>query len=164
MLFRSAPKHIQQFQEEGYLRWDSLGEFLALAVSLEHLGEKYNNTKALILAETLDIATEKFLENDKSPTRRLGGIDNRGSHFYLAMYWAEALANQNKDLELKNMFESIANGMINNESAIVKELIDAQGSAQEIKGYYNPDSGLTYKSMRPSAILNDLVDSNLVSV
>lgn len=155
----SAPKHIEQFVEEGYLRWDSLGEFLALAVSLEHLGQTQKNLKAMILAETLDEATEKFLENDKSPARKIGYIDNRGSHFYLLLYWAEALAAQNKDLEFKTFFGPIAQKIKENESAINQELIDAQGKVQNIGGYYKPDTDLVNKAMRPSNILNKIINN-----
>ncbi|MDI1256004.1 MAG: NADP-dependent isocitrate dehydrogenase [Flavobacterium sp.] len=150
----SAPKHVEQFIEEGYLRWDSLGEFLALGVSLEHLGQTLNNPKALVLSETLDNATEKFLENDKSPARKVGQIDNRGSHFYLALYWAQALAAQNKDAELKATFTEIAAELTANEAKINSELIESQGKKQEIGGYYKPDFELTDKAMRPSATLN----------
>ncbi|HTO36175.1 MAG TPA: NADP-dependent isocitrate dehydrogenase, partial [Flavobacterium sp.] len=155
----SAPKHVEQFVEEGYLRWDSLGEFLALAVSLEHLGQTQKNLKAMILAETLDEATEKFLENDKSPARKIGYIDNRGSHFYLLLYWAEALAAQNKDLEFKTLFGPIAQKIKENESAINQELIDAQGNVQNIGGYYKPDTDLVNKAMRPSNILNKIINN-----
>ena len=155
----SAPKHIEQFLEEGYLRWDSLGEFLALAVSLEHLGQTQNNAKALVLAETLDLATEKFLANDKSPARRVGQIDNRGSHFYLALYWAEGLAAQTKDTELQARFIPLAKKLAEDETQIVKELIDAQGKAENIGGYYHPNDDLAFKAMRPSATLNDALAS-----
>jgi len=150
----SAPKHIEQFIEEGYLRWDSLGEFLALGASLEFLGQNNNNPKALILAEALDVATEKFLENDKSPSRKIGQIDNRGSHFYLAMYWAQALANQDKDAELKAIFTPIANALTENEDKINAELIAAQGKPQDLSGYYHPSFEKTDKAMRPSATFN----------
>ncbi|SEA77837.1 isocitrate dehydrogenase [Flavobacterium gillisiae] len=150
----SAPKHVEQFTSEGYLRWDSLGEFLALAVSLEHLGSVYNNPKALVLSEALDQATEKFLQNDKSPARRIGQIDNRGSHFYLAMYWAEALAAQTKDKELQAIFAPIAKELEEDETKINAELIGAQGKPQDIGGYYQPNSELTSKAMRPSATFN----------
>lgn len=153
----SAPKHVQQFVEEGYLRWDSLGEFLALGVSLEHLGQTLNNTKALILSETLDAANEKFLENDKSPARKVGEIDNRGSHFYLALYWAQALAAQNKDAELKAKFEQIAKELTENEAKIDAELIASQGKPQEIGGYYHPNFELTDKAMRPSTTFNAIL-------
>ena len=150
----SAPKHVEQFIEEGYLRWDSLGEFLALGVSLEHLGQSLNNAKALVLSETLDLATEKFLETDKSPARKVGQIDNRGSHFYLAFYWAQALAEQNKDAELKALFTPIAKELTENEAKINEELIGSQGKKQEIGGYYKPDFKLLEKAMRPSETLN----------
>ena len=153
----SAPKHVEQFLEEGYLRWDSLGEFLALGVSYEHLGTVFNNQKAMILSETLDQATEKFLETDKSPARQVGSIDNRGSHFYLALYWAQALANQSKDAELKALFTPIANELTANESKINDELIGAQGKPQNIGGYYHPNPELTDKAMRPSETLNSIV-------
>lgn len=154
----SAPKHVQQFNEENYLRWDSLGEFLALAVSLEHLGQNNSNQKALILAETLDEATSKFLDNDKSPARKIGEIDNRGSHFYLAYYWAEALANQSKDTELSNTFIAIANEFKSNEKVIVDELNKVQGTPVDIKGYYYPSVELAEKAMRPSEKLNSIID------
>ncbi|MDM1370172.1 isocitrate dehydrogenase [Myroides marinus] len=155
----SAPKHIEQFIEEGYLRWDSLGEFLALGASFEHLSQTQNNPKAMVLAETLDEATAKFLDNDKSPARRVGSIDNRGSHFYLAMYWAEALANQSKDAELKATFAPIAKAMIEGEAKINEELIAAQGKEQNIGGYYQSDVANTAKAMRPSATLNNIIDA-----
>ncbi|WP_372919259.1 NADP-dependent isocitrate dehydrogenase [Salegentibacter sp.] len=153
----SAPKHVQQFLEEGHLRWDSLGEFLALAASLEHLGEKYDNKKALILAETLDDATDKFLENSKSPSRKVNEHDNRGSHFYLALYWAQALADQDKDSDLKTQFGKIAESLKENETKINEELIAAQGSPVDIGGYYKPDEELTKKAMRPSQTLNSII-------
>lgn len=153
----SAPKHVEQFIEEGYLRWDSLGEFLALGASLEHLGQTLNNAKAIVLAEALDVATEKFLANDKSPSRKVGGIDNRGSHFYLAMYWAEALAAQDKDADLKAIFSPIAAEFIANESQINGELIGAQGKSQTIGGYYQPNPELTSKAMRPSTTFNTIL-------
>ncbi|KUF44045.1 isocitrate dehydrogenase [Myroides marinus] len=155
----SAPKHIEQFIEEGYLRWDSLGEFLALGASFEHLSQTQNNSRAMVLAETLDEATAKFLDNDKSPARRVGSIDNRGSHFYLAMYWAEALANQSKDAELKATFAPIAKAMIEGEAKINEELIAAQGKEQNIGGYYQSDVANTAKAMRPSATLNNIIDA-----
>ena len=154
----SAPKHVEQFLEEGYLRWDSLGEFLALGVSLEHLGQSLNNSKALVLSETLDSATEKFLETDKSPARKVGQIDNRGSHFYLALYWAQALAAQNKDAALKELFTPIAKELTENEGKINAELIGSQGKKQEIGGYYRPDFKLLEKAMRPSETLNKIVE------
>ena len=154
----SAPKHVQQFVEEGHLRWDSLGEFLALAVSLEHLGKKYDNAKALVLADALDEATDKFLDNKKSPSRKVNELDNRGSHFYLAMYWAEALANQDKDTDLKAEFSEIASAMKENEDKIVSELNAAQGSPVNINGYYKPDEALVYKEMRASETLNNIIN------
>jgi isocitrate dehydrogenase len=153
----SAPKHVEQFIEEGYLRWDSLGEFLALGASLEHLGQTLNNSKAIILAETLDIATEKFLANDKSPARKIGQIDNRGSQFYLAMYWAEALAAQDKNAELKAIFAPIAKEFYENEAKINAELIGAQGKPQNIGGHYQPNPELTNKAMRPSETFNTIL-------
>jgi len=153
----SAPKHVEQFLEEGHLRWDSLGEFLALAVSLEFLGENNNNKKALVLAETLDQATDKFLDNKKSPSRIVGELDNRGSHFYLAMYWAEALAAQNENKELKDIFSKVAKLLKDNESKMVKELNDAQGSPVDIGGYYLPEEKLVNESMRPSKTFNDIL-------
>jgi isocitrate dehydrogenase len=150
----SAPKHVQQFIEENHLRWDSLGEFLALAVSLEHFAVVNNNEKARILGETLDDASDKLLANNKGPSRKVNELDNRGSHFYLALYWAEALANQTKDEELKSEFTKIFNALSTNENAIVKELIDCQGSSVEIDGYYFPNEGLVTHAMRPSETLN----------
>ena len=151
----SAPKHIEQFIEEGYLRWDSLGEFLALGVSLEHMGQSLGKSKAIVLANALDQATEKFLENDKSPARKIGQIDTRGSHFYLALYWAEALAAQNDDSELKATFTEIAKELSDNEQKINDELIGAQGKPQHIGGYYQPNDKLTDEAMRPSQTLNN---------
>ncbi|NHN76326.1 NADP-dependent isocitrate dehydrogenase [Azotobacter chroococcum] len=150
----SAPKHVQQFLEEGYLRWDSLGEFLALAASLEHLGSTYKNPKALVLASTLDQATGKVLDNNKSPARKVGEIDNRGSHFYLALYWAQALAAQTEDKELQAQFTTLAKTLTDNEAKIVGELSAAQGKPVDIAGYYHPNVELTSKAMRPSATLN----------
>ncbi|MDM1407977.1 NADP-dependent isocitrate dehydrogenase [Myroides sp. DF42-4-2] len=155
----SAPKHIEQFIEEGYLRWDSLGEFLALGASFEHLSQTQDNASALVLAETLDEATAKFLDNDKSPARRVGSIDNRGSHFYLAMYWAEALAAQTKDAGLQAKFAPVAKAMLENEAKINEELIGAQGKAQQIGGYYQTNPEATAKAMRPSATLNSIIDA-----
>jgi len=155
----SAPKHVEQFLQEGYLRWDSLGEFLALGASLEHLSQTQNNPKALVLAETLDEATEKFLANDKSPARRVGQIDNRGSHFYLTLYWAQALAAQTKDAELAEKFATVANVLTENEAKINEELIAAQGHAQNIGGYYFPNDELAAKAMRPSETLNNAISS-----
>jgi isocitrate dehydrogenase len=153
----SAPKHVEQFIEEGYLRWDSLGEFLALGASLEHLGQSLNNAKAIVLSETLDEANDKFLANDKSPARKVGQIDNRGSHFYLAMYWAQALAAQTKDAELKAIFTPIATEFEINESKINNELIASQGKPQTIGGYYQPNPDLAAKAMRPSETFNTIL-------
>ena len=153
----SAPKHVEQFTEEGHLRWDSLGEFLALGVSLEFFGEKYGNEKAKILGDALDSATEKFLINDKSPSRKVKELDTRGSHFYLAYYWAQALANQDGNAEIKKTFSIIADAMKENEDKIIAELNDAQGASQEIGGYYKPDQELIAKAMRPSATLNGIL-------
>ena len=150
----SAPKHVQQLVEENFLRWDSLGEFLALAASLEHLGNTYDNAKALVLSKTLDEATGQFLDNDKSPARKVGGIDNRGSHFYLALYWAQALAAQSEDAALQAQFAPLAKTLADNEEKIVAELGAVQGKAAEIGGYYAPNQELTAKVMRPSATLN----------
>ncbi len=155
----SAPKHIEQFLKEGYLRWDSLGEFMALQASLEHLAQTQNNPKAQVLADALDDANAKFLEEDKSPARKLGSLDNRGSHFYLGFYWAEALANQSTDAELANTFKAVFEAMKTNESLINKELIDAQGKPQDINGYYHPNAEKTYAAMRPSQTLNDIIDN-----
>ncbi|MFT5957418.1 MAG: isocitrate dehydrogenase [Flavobacteriales bacterium] len=154
----SAPKHVEQLTAQNYLRWDSLGEFLALGVSLEHFAKKHGNNKAAILSKTLDEATSLFLENDKSPTRRIGGIDNRGSHFYLAMYWAQALGYQDENAELKSVFAPLAEALVAQEETILKELSDVQGSPAEIGGYYYMDDDLVNKVMRPSATLNALVD------
>ncbi len=153
----SAPKHVQQLQEENYLRWDSLGEFMALAASFDHLANTQNNKKAAVLAKTLDKATGTFLINDKSPARKIGSIDNRGSHFYLAMYWADELAKQNDDAELKAEFTPIAKAMNENEAQIVKELTEVQGKPANTGGYYLFDDELTSKVMRPSATLNKII-------
>ena len=155
----SAPKHVQQLLEENHLRWDSLGEFLALTVSLEHLAKNDDNSKAQILADTLDIATEKLLLNNKGPSRKTGAIDNRGSHFYLAMYWAEALAAQDQDGELQAQFAPLAQNLIANEATIIKELNDAQGKPVDIHGYYFADETLSEQAMRPSALFNDAIAS-----
>ena len=153
----SAPKHVQQFEEENHLRWDSLGEFLALAVSFEHLSEYANNPKAKVLADTLDDATGKVLDNNKSPLRKVNQLDNRGSHFYLAMYWAQALANQNDDAELKAAFAEIAQALTDNEEAIVNELNAVQGSPANVGGYYHPNDDLASKAMRPSNTFNGIL-------
>lgn len=150
----SAPKHVEQFVEENHLRWDSLGEFLALAASLEHLSQVTGNAKAQVLADALDQATAKFLDNDKSPTRKLGQLDNRGSHFYLAFYWAEALAAQSKDAALAAQFAPLAKALAENEAKIVQELNSVQGKAVDIGGYYKPDDALASKAMRPSDTFN----------
>jgi isocitrate dehydrogenase len=155
----SAPKHVQQFLEEGYLRWDSLGEFLALAPSYEHLATTFGNAKAQVLADTLDEATGKFLDNDKSPARKVGQIDNRGSHFYLAMYWAEALANQEKDQELKAIFSPVAKALIENETVINAELIGSQGKPQDTGGYFKPDFQKASAALRPSTTFNTILAS-----
>ena len=150
----SAPKHVQQLVEENFLRWDSLGEFLALAASLEHLGVNYNNPKALVLSKTLDQATGQFLDNNKSPSRKVGNIDNRGSHFYLAMYWAQALAAQTEDAALQAQFATLAKTLTENEATIVAELNAVQGKPVDIGGYYHADAELISKAMRPSATFN----------
>ena len=155
----SAPKHVQQLVEENHLRWDSLGEFLALAVSLEHLAQNDGNAKAQILADTLDTATEKLLLNDKSPSRKTGELDNRGSHFYLAMYWAQELAAQDKDSELAAQFAPLAQNLADNEAAIIKELNDAQGKPMDLKGYYLADEALAEQAMRPSTLFNNAIAS-----
>ena len=154
----SAPKHVQQFNEENHLRWDSLGEFLALAVSLEHMSQTTGNKKAQVLADALDNATEALLLNGKSPSRKVNELDNRGSHFYLAMYWAQELAKQTEDLELANQFTSLAESLAANESKIVDELNDAQGQSMDIEGYYSPDMSLMAKAMCPSDTLNILLN------
>ena len=155
----SAPKHVQQFQKEGYLRWDSLGEFSALGACLEHIGAAFQNELAEVLAEALDRAIGKFLDNNRSPARKLGGIDNRGSHFYLAMYWAEALAAQSKDKELQTRFAAVAKQLIENEEKINAELLGAQGKPVDMGGYYFPDLEKTAKAMRPSPTLNAIIDA-----
>ncbi|CAI8326542.1 MAG: Isocitrate dehydrogenase [NADP] 2 [Polaribacter sp. SA4-10] len=153
----SAPKHVQQFEKENHLRWDSLGEFLALAVSLEHLGTTTNNLKAIVLSETLDDATDKFLDNKKSPSRKVGELDNRGSHFYLAMYWAQELASQNKNSELQKQFTPVAKSLMENESVIVNELNSAQGTPLNLKGYYLPNEDLVVAEMRVSTTLKSIL-------
>jgi isocitrate dehydrogenase len=153
----SAPKHVEQFLEEGYLRWDSLGEFFALAASFEHVGIVFKHAKAKVLAETLDAANGKFLENDKSPSRKVGGIDNRGSHFYLAMYWAQELAAQSTDSELKALFTPIAAKLTAAEDVIVKELVAVQGKPVDVGGYYQPDDTKATIALRPSKTLNDIL-------
>ena len=150
---------IQQFNQEGHLRWDSLGEFLALTVSLEDLGVKTGNSKALVLGKALDQAVAKILDLDKSPSRKVNEIDNRGSHFYLAMYWAEALAAQDEDAELKAQFAPVAEELMAKQEQIAKELLDAQGKPVVIGGYYLPNPELCKKEMRPSATLNAIIDN-----
>ncbi|MDP6884380.1 MAG: NADP-dependent isocitrate dehydrogenase, partial [Rhodospirillales bacterium] len=153
----SAPKHVQQFVEEGHLRWDSIGEFAALAASLEHLGEARHNDKAAILATTLDQATGKVLENNKSPSRKVGEIDNRGSHFYLALYWAQALAAQDQDDDLKRHFGPIAQELESNEAKIIEEIDAVQGTAVDLGGYYHPDPQKVSAAMRSSPTLNAVI-------
>ena len=155
----SAPKHVQQFVEENFLRWDSLGEFMALAASLEHLGQVNKNAKAMVLAKALDQATGKFLDTDKSPSRKVGGLDNRGSHFYLALYWAQALAEQTEDAALQAHFKAPAKALTDNEAAIVAELKAVQGKVVDMGGYYHPDATKTSQAMRPSKTLNQVLDS-----
>jgi len=154
----SAPKHVQQFLEENHLRWDSLGEFLALSVSIQELGEKYGNNKAKVIAAALDRANEQYLEQNKSPSRKVGQPDNRVSHFYVAMYWAQALAAQDDDAELKDTFTAIAASLTENEETIVNEMVAVQGSPIDIGGYYNPDFSKASAAMRPSATFNDILD------
>jgi isocitrate dehydrogenase len=155
----SAPKHVQQFLQENYLRWDSLGEFLALAVSLEDYGVKTGNHQAVAMAAALDTANGRILENDKGPARAVGGIDNRGSHFYLALYWARALADQVAEPTLATRFAPVAERLERNEAAIVAELNGVQGKPVSIRGYYHPDAALTARAMRPSSTLNAIVDA-----
>lgn len=157
----SAPKHVQQFESEGHLRWDSLGEFLALAVSLDHIGSRTNNAKAKVLGATLDEATTQYLLNNKSPSRKVNQLDNRGSHFYLAMYWAQALANQESDADLSAHFSNVAKALSENEETIVAELNAAQGVKINLEGYYRPNADILAQAMRPSATLNDIVDGLL---
>jgi isocitrate dehydrogenase len=155
----SAPKHVEQFLEEGHLRWDSLGEFLALAESLDHMARVSNNAKAKVFAEALHKANTKFLDSDKSPSRKVGELDTRGSHFYLAMYWAEALAEQSHDKELQARFAKVAKQLRENEAKIVAELTAAQGQPMELGGYFRPDPALASKAMRASPTLNAIVDA-----
>jgi isocitrate dehydrogenase len=155
----SAPKHVQQFESEGHLRWDSLGEFLALGASLEHLAMSFENQPAQILADTLNDAIAKFLESNKSPSRKVNELDNRGSHYFLAMYWAEAVAAQDADPSLKDRFAALAKSLADNESTILAELLDAQGEAVDVGGYYNPDPTLASNAMRPSTTLNGILAS-----
>ena len=155
----SAPKHVEQFTTEGHLRWDSLGEFLALEVSLEHEAEKTGNKDILVLAETLGDATEKFLLNDKSPSRKVNELDNRGSHFYLTLYWAEALANQTKSPMLQTKFKEVYNALKENTDKILEELINAQGSNVNIEGYYLPNPTILAEAMRPSKTFNGIINN-----
>jgi isocitrate dehydrogenase len=155
----SAPKHVQQFLEEGHLRWDSLGEFLAIAVTLEDLARKTNNENAKILAIALDQANSLYLNNDKSPSRKIGGIDNRGSHFYIALYWAQALAEQDQNLELQSKFAELAQILADKESQIIQELSAVQGQSVDIGGYYFADPDKANQAMRPSQTLNEAINS-----
>ena len=154
----SAPKHVQQFNKEGHLRWDSLGEFLATAASFEHLADVNDNPSAQILADTLDIATSRLLDEGKSPSRKVNELDNRGSHFYLALYWAQAIAEQDADSELKAKFADLAQQLTSNESKIVEELNSAQGAEVDLGGYYHPSEEKAVAAMRPSATLNAIID------
>ncbi len=151
----SAPKHVQQLVQENHLRWDSLGEFLALAESFEHLAETTDNARAKVLADTLDRATGSFLNENRSPSRKAGEIDNRGSHFYLALYWAQELAKQTEDADLAAAFSELATTLADNEETITSELLAVQGSPADIGGYYQPDPALAAKVMRPSATFNE---------
>ena len=155
----SAPKHVQQFLREGHLRWDSLGEFCALVPSFEHIFSTFNNEKAAIFAKTLDRAIGTFLENEKSPSRKVNELDTRGSHFYLALYWAQALAEQGDDRDLRERFTGVARELSANEATIIAELNGAQGSPVEIGGYFRPDPEKTTQAMRPSPVFNSIVDS-----
>jgi isocitrate dehydrogenase len=155
----SAPKHVQQFVEEGHLRWDSLGEFLALAVSLEDIAEKTNNHQAKVLAEALDDANERYLSYNKSPSRKVNELDNRGSQYFLAKYWAKALSTQNTDAKLKAKFTEVFETLKSNQELILQELIDAQGSPVDIGGYYEPNDAMAEAAMRPSATLNQIIDA-----
>jgi isocitrate dehydrogenase len=154
----SAPKHVQQFTKEGHLRWDSVGEFLALAASLEHLAERHDNPRARVLAETLDEASAQYLINRKAPSRKVRELDNRGSHYYLAAYWAQALAKQDKDADLKERFAPLAAAMSKEEDRILADLNAAQGKPVDIGGYYAPDDDLVTKAMRPCSAFNALID------
>jgi len=154
----SAPKHVQQFNKEGHLRWDSLGEFLATAASFEHLAEVNENSQAKVLADTLDEATSQLLDQGKSPSRKVNEIDNRGSHFYLALYWAQALAAQNEDSDLKAKFAPLAEQLASNEQTVIDELNAAQGAKVDIDGYYYPSADLADAAMRPSTTLNSIID------
>jgi len=155
----SAPKHVQQFEKENYLRWDSLGEFLALVASLEHLAERHALPRVRVMADALDQANAQFLINNKSPARAVGELDNRGSHFYLALYWAQALAAQTKDAELAKTFAPVARALLDNEQKIVGELNGAQGVKMDIGGYFRPDPKKAAQAMRPSATMNAIIDA-----
>jgi len=155
----SAPKHVQQFEKEGHLRWDSLGEYMALAASLQHLGEQFANAGALALGAALDLATADYLKNAREPSRNVHELDNRGSSFYLTLYWAQALAAQKLDTELAARFAPVAAALMKNEAKIVAELNSAQGRTQDIGGYYMPDASKAAAAMRPSATLNAIIDS-----
>ncbi len=155
----SAPKHVEQFLKEGHLRWDSLGEFCALVPSFEHVYSTSKNDKAALLAETLDQAIGKFLENEKSPSRKVGQLDTRGSHFYLALYWAQSLAAQGKDKEVQERFTKVAKELGDHEAKIIEEMTSAQGSPADIGGYYRPDAEKTTRAMRPSATFNRIIDA-----
>jgi isocitrate dehydrogenase len=155
----SAPKHVQQFNAEGHLRWDSLGEFLALTVSLEHLANNYDNPRAMLLSKTLDVAVAQYLDNKRAPSRKAGEIDNRGTHMFLAQYWAVALAEQNDDAEMKEVFAKVAEQLKENEATILAEIAAAEGKATDIGGYYMPNDDLAFKAMRPSATLNNIIDN-----
>ena len=154
----SAPRHVQQFVEEGHLRWDSLGEFCALVASFEHYAAVHKNDRAQVLADTLDQAIGEHMEQRRQPSRRVNELDTRGSHFYLALYWAQALADQTTDSELRDIFSGVAEEITNNEDKIVQELIEVQGSAVDIGGYYLPNDDLASKAMRPSSTLNSIID------
>jgi isocitrate dehydrogenase len=155
----SAPKHVQQLLKEGHIRWDSLGEYCALVPSFEMIADKTGNKKAVVIAKTLDDAVGKYLENARYPSRKVNEIDNRGSSFYLSMYWAEALANQNDDMEIKNRFVNVAKELAEKESVIIAELLSAQGRPADIGGYYMPDDAKAYKEMRPSPTFNAIIDA-----
>jgi isocitrate dehydrogenase len=159
----SAPKHVQQLEKENHLRWDSLGEFLALAASFEHMAETTNNPSASVLGKTLDQATTQYLLEDRSPSRKCGELDNRGSHFYLALYWSQALAAQTEDATLAQYFAPLAKDLTANEAKIVAELNGAQGHAVDLQGYYQPNPDLTAQAMRPSQTLNGIINGLVVA-
>ena len=155
----SAPKHVQQFEKENHLRWDSLGEFLALGVSLDHLGDRYDDARAKVLGAALDDATTKYLLENKSPSRKVNELDNRGSHVWVALYWAQALAAQTDDAGLAAAFAPLAESLASNMDAILAELVEAQGTPMDIGGYFHPDESLAVPAMRPSATLNGIIDA-----